>query len=164
MTATIPSSHLAAAVHHTERALRAGSGLTSITASPDSLACRPDDAPEYASYTLTFDSGRFWVSLVTPDRYLSQSIEQDLVHTGDKLDDLLEEELNDLGFEVAGGRKALAFEHFRSESKLFTFRTPLPVDAKDASPEEIGRIAAVFLRAYEACFRRLGGMAGGDDE
>jgi hypothetical protein len=128
------------------------------TVTPGMLACSALRAPAF--YRLFAEGGRLWVALVTPDRWLSQSVEQDLVHTGDKLEDLLEEELVDLG--LAGLR--LAFEHFRSEDKLFTFRSPLPREWHALPPAELGNKAAMCLLAYEACFRRLGDIDGGDEE
>ena len=113
-----------------------------------------------AFYRIFAEGDRLWVALVTPDRWLSQSIEQDLVHTGDKLEDLLEEELVDLG--LVGVR--LSFEHFRSEDKLFTFRSPLPREWHALPPGELGDKAAACLLGYEACFRRLGDIDGGDEE
>ena len=88
------------------------------------------------------------------DRWLSESIETDLVHTGDKLDELLEDELVDLGW--THGR--LPFEHFRSDDLLFTFRTPIDLARCGAS-----EVATVLL-AYERCFRELGDMDGSDED
>ncbi|MDX2132277.1 MAG: hypothetical protein SFY69_09510 [Planctomycetota bacterium] len=103
------------------------------------------------------------VSLVTPDRYLSQSIEQDLVHTGDALSELLEEELVDLGFaEATGLSPSLPVEHFRDEAKLFTFRTILPRETA-VLDERTARACVLALRAYDATFRRLGDMEGGGE-
>ena len=51
--------------------------------------------------------------------WLSESIESDLMHSGDKLDELIEEELVDQGEEPGH----ISFEHFRSDDMLFTFRT-----------------------------------------
>ncbi len=131
-----------------------------------------------ASYRVGFDGGKVWVSLVTADRYLSQSIEQDLVHTGDSLPELLQEELLDLGFDKAGGSPTqptptqptptqptptlLAVEHFRDDAKLFTFRTALPIDPSrlDASA---ATLCVLAVRAYDATFRRLGDMEGGEE-
>jgi hypothetical protein len=133
-----------------------------------SAAALASSAP--AAYRLEWSEGRLWVALVTADRWLSQSIEQDLVHTGDKLDDLLEEELADL---ADGFPRALAamdswrptFEHFRSEDLLFTFRTPLPGDALAALESELGiETGAMWVLGYEATFRRLGDMESGGDE
>jgi hypothetical protein len=106
-----------------------------------------------AQYRIMPAAGSVYVALQTPDRWLSQSIEQDLVHTGDKLDELIEEELADLGYR--GPR--LTFEHFRSEEKLFTFRSRLPAGF---TPDH----AVLALLGYEACFRRLGDVNGGADE
>ncbi len=121
------------------------------------LSAEARDSASPASYRAAFDGGSLWVSLVTADRWLSQSIEADLVHTGDKMEDLIEEELVDQG--VEGHRPRV--EHFRSEDRLFTFRTPVPVRAGE--PGAAAR-AAAFLFAYEACFRNLGDMAGGDED
>lgn len=120
------------------------------------LSAQARDSGAPAFYRAAFEGGSLWVSLVTADRWLSQSIEADLVHTGDKMEDLIEEELVDQG--VEGHRPRV--EHFRSEDRLFTFRTPVPV--RMGEPGAAAR-AAAFLLAYEACFRNLGDMAGGDE-
>lgn len=119
------------------------------------LVCHAKAAAAPASYRLFLDSGKLWVSLVMADRWLSESIETDLLHTGDKMEDLLEEEMAEVGLKA--GRPAI--EHFRSDDLLFTFRTPLPVApaSPDAAPT-----AAKYLLAYEACFRNLGDMNAGD--
>ncbi len=120
------------------------------------LVCKAANSAAPASYRVFEHEGKIWLSLVMSDRWLSESIETDLVHTGDKLEDLLEEELVELGH--TGG--TLRFEHFRSDDLLFTFRSPLPPDVA-ADPSRI----ATCLLAYEQCFRRLGDMdAGAQDE
>jgi hypothetical protein len=120
------------------------------------LVCRAKSAAAPASYRLTSHGGRLWVSLVTADRWLSESIESDLMHTGDKLEDLLEEEFAELG--RPGERPRV--EHFRSDDLLFTFRSEVPSGA--AGHE--ARTASAYLLAYEACFRRLGDMESGGAE
>ena len=118
------------------------------------LICPALNAAAPADYRVRIDhAGSAWVELVTPDRWLSESVETDLVHTGDKLNELIDEELADLGWE--GGPSS--FEHFRSDDLLFTFRSRVP----DASPETV----TTWLRAYEQCFRRLGDIddSGEDD-
>jgi hypothetical protein len=93
--------------------------------------------------------GRVAVSLVTSNRWLSESIEAELMHTGDKIEELLEEELIDQGYE---GK--LTCQHYRSDDMLFTFRSEVPV-----KPDSNGAAgAASCLLAYEACFRELGDM------
>lgn len=116
--------------------------------------------------------GRWCVSLVTPHRYLSQSIEQNLVHQGDKIDELLAEELVDQ--EYAG--PALLVEHFRSQDKLFTFRalvgnagtaTPgasSPDTAGSTATPPCAKALTQVLLAFEACFGPLGDMRGGGEE
>lgn len=146
--------------HVARRAADAGV-FASVATSTTRVECAARASAAPAWFRLDAAGNELWVSLVTPDRYLSQSIELDLVHTGDKLEDLLEEELVDLGFEDTGcDTPTLRFEHFRSEDKLFTFRSKLPVDP--ASPKA-SEMSATCLLAYEACFRRLGDMAAGDD-
>ena len=102
-----------------------------------------------ATYRIRTDADGVWIALVTADRWLSQSIEQQLVHTGDKMEDLLEEELIDLD----SGATRLKIEHFRDDDKLFTFRSKVPAGTDPAA-------LAILVRGYEACFRRLGDMEG----
>jgi hypothetical protein len=127
------------------------------------VRCQAKDSAEPAEYRLLVDAGKLWVALVTPHRWLSQSIEADLVHTGDKIEELVEEELVNLGWKAPPPPR-LPFEHFRDEHKLYTFRTPLPVDLSRAdAPETIDRVALALL-AYEAAFRPLGDMEADDEE
>ncbi len=114
-------------------------------------------APEEAHYRLEWDAGKLWVSLVTPARYLSQSIEADLMFTGDKVEELIEEELGALG--VEGG--APQVEHFRSADKLFTFRSPVRGAGAD---ERSADVACKWLLAYEAAFRDLGDVGSKEEE
>jgi hypothetical protein len=121
------------------------------------VICHAAASAAPASYRLFVENGTPWVSLVMADRWLSESIETDLLHTGDKVADLVEEELVELGLPP----QQLKVEHFRSDDLLFTFRSPLPVDP--ASPEGPG-LAAKYLLAYEACFRNLGDMNAGPED
>lgn len=123
------------------------------------LVCPAPAAAAPAEYRVQLDAGRVWVCLVTPDRWLSQSIEADLVHTGDKLEDLIDEELAEHGF--TGG--PLPCEHFRDADKLFTFRSPLPIGPADLGDPAAADRARRALLAYEACFRRLGDMEAGGE-
>ena len=132
-------------------------GAVELRKSPPMLVCAAKNSAEPAEYRLFEEDGKLWVSLVTDNRWLSQSIEAHLVNTGDKLEELLDEELYDVGYEGA----TLSFEHFRSPDKLYTFRSSLPF-ASD-TPDAAG-IAAKCLLAYEACFRRLGDMDAGDED
>ncbi|MEM7623546.1 MAG: hypothetical protein AAF235_10145 [Planctomycetota bacterium] len=122
------------------------------------VVCAAANAAEPAFYRVETADGRIWVSLVTENRWLSESIESDLMHTGDKLEELLDEELADLDYTG----QSLGFEHFRSDDMLFTFRSALPiaidvVTAPTADVAAAGEITTVLL-GYEACFRQLGDM------
>ena len=94
------------------------------------------------------------------DRWQSESIEAELVHTGDKLDELLEEEMVELGYE--GPRPT--FEHYRSDDMLFVFRTPVSVSADAMSDLKAVDDVVVVLLGYEACFRQLGDMDAENEE
>ncbi|MGB0766549.1 MAG: hypothetical protein ACPGYV_02430 [Phycisphaeraceae bacterium] len=100
--------------------------------------------------------GAVWVGWYTPDRWLSESVEADLVHTGDKIDELLEEELVDQGLSIK-----IKLEHFRNQDKIFVFRgrLTLPSDASDAAATVVKT-----LRAFHACFVELGDMGPDEDE
>ncbi len=128
-----------------------------MTVKGGTLVCVAKDAAAPASYRLFGEDGKVWVSLVMADRWLSESVESDLEHTGDKIEDLLEEEL----LEVGAPSARLVVEHFRSDDLLFTFRSPLPVGPE--SPRSV-EAAVKFLLAYEACFRNLGDMSAGSGD
>lgn len=125
------------------------------------LSCAAKGPESEAFYRLAFEGQRLWISLVTPDRYLSQSIEQDLVHRGDKIGELLNEEMLDLGLINTRNAPLPIVEHFRDNAKLYTFRTPIEhvLTLGNAAPDA----AIKWLLAYEATFRELGGMVGSDE-
>lgn len=164
MSVSSATSPLHAACAAAAESIRATNDFGPVAVSAKGLEAAAKDAGAPASYRVFADGGRVWVALVTADRWLSQSIEQDLVHTGDKLTDLVEEELIDLGYLGLGvGSAKLPVEHFRDDDKLFTFRTPIPVDA-DRPSGQPAAVIALCVRGYEACFRRLGDMEAGDDD
>lgn len=138
-----------------DRARHAGV-FEGVEVAGDVLACRAMHVDSEAAYRVTPDDGALWVGLYTPDRWLSESIEAELMHVGDKIEELLEEELVDQGYE--GG--ALPVEHFRDDEKQFVFRSPLQLQPGDAQAAE--RLTKVLL-AYEACFRELGDMKPADE-
>lgn len=125
------------------------------------LVCKAKDAGDDAEYRLSMDGGQLWVSLVTPGRYLSQSIEQDLVHAGDKAGDLLRDELIDLGAVASRAEAMPVVEHFRSPERLYTFRTPIGITPADAGLPPSIRKAGDYLLAYAQTFGHLGDMGGG---
>ncbi len=107
-----------------------------------------------AEYAVAFEppDHRPWVILRSSDRWLSESIEADLMHSGDKLEELIAEELLEFDHEFP-----IRFEHFRDEHKRYVFRTPTPLDPN------ADQLVALLL-AYEAAFRQLGDMGGEADD
>lgn len=124
-----------------------------------SLAAPNTAAPAY--YRVFAEGGRAWVALVTPDRYLSQSVEQDLVHTGDKLGDLIADELVDVEHPSP---YTPVVEHFRDPEKLFTFRSAAPEADLAHGAEEAARRLWLTLRAYAACFANLGDIDADEED
>ena len=129
-----------------------------IQSTPQALICTAPNSAAPAEYRLFNDSGIWWAALVTADRWLSGSIELDLVHTGDKMEDLVEEELAALDCD----HKVSKVEHFRSNDKLYTFRIPIPTAPGATAPAP--ELAAKYLLAMEAAFRGLGDVDTGADE
>lgn len=102
------------------------------------------------------DAGNIWVGWYSPDRWVSGSIEGDLVHTGDKIDELLEEELVDQGLSIS-----IPLEHYRNDDKLFVFQ------GKVELPDEVDRATETLVKillAFQACFIELGDMKPGEDD
>lgn len=118
------------------------------------------DTPEPVFYRLEVVDGLLAVSWCSPDRYISQSIETDVLWTGDDLDDLIDEELVDLGWN-RGRLKPL--KHFRNDEMLFVFISQTPIKAGEATEADAADLAKAVL-AYEIAFRELGDMAGDEDD
>lgn len=104
-------------------------------------------------------ASQIWVGMYTPDRWLSGSIEADVLHMGDKYEDLLEEELVDQGYNTR-----LDIQHFRDDDKVFVFRSAVPLEEGQSldDPALADRLTRTLL-AYEACFRELGDMVPEED-
>ncbi|MFT3684324.1 MAG: hypothetical protein QM783_05250 [Phycisphaerales bacterium] len=133
-----------------------------VTLQPGMVVCTAANSADPAEYRVTVDKGELWVSLVTAARYLSQSIEQTLVHSGDKAGDLLRDELIDVGVLKSHSDPLPLVEHFRSQppEKLYTFRTPLAIGGAGLAHADGQEAALKTLLAYRATFDELGGMAG----
>ena len=132
----------------------------SVRVEAAALRCDALASAEPAEFRLFADGGKVWVALLTADRWLSQSIEADLVHTGDKIDELIEEELVDLEWKKEWGSARFVYEHFRDDRKMYIFRSPVPVGTGADAAER----AAIALLAYERAFRPLGDMQADEDE
>lgn len=121
------------------------------------LQCAAKESAAPAWYRIEQDGGAWFVSLVTPDRWLSESIEADLMHYGDPMEELIEEEMIELGYQG----EPLKVQHYRSDDMLYTFRSRLPLTG-DAVRD--ARTAELCLLGYEAAFRELGDMVADDEE
>lgn len=118
------------------------------------------DTPEPVYYRLELLDGHLAVSWCSPDRYISQSIETDVLWTGDDLDDLIDEELVDLGWD-RGRLKPL--KHYRNDEMLFIFVSALPLTPEAVGPDDAKDLARVLM-AYENAFRELGDMSGDEPD
>lgn len=150
-----------AALEQIAAAAREAGVFGQVTVSTGMLSCAAASSADPAEYRITIEGDRVWVSLVTANRYLSQSIEQTLVHSGDKAGDLLRDELIDFGLLTSHTDPMPLVEHFRSPppEKLYTFRTPVTLTSGDLATS-LGQSAALkTLLAYRATFDELGGMA-----
>lgn len=125
----------------------------------DLLALKAKDCSTELYYFVDAQSDEkaVWVGLMTPDRWLSESIEADLMHRGDDIEELLEDELIDQGLE-----EVLDVQHFRDDAKQYIFRSIAAKGSPSPDEKAIRRIAQVLL-AYEACFRELGDVCEADD-
>lgn len=130
--------------------LQAAGVFASVARTDAGLRCDAQHVEEDCYYAVTTEDDGVWVGWYTPDRWLSESVEADLVHTGDKIEELVDEELVDAGYP---GK--LSVQHFRNDDKVFVFRSKL--DAPSA--ESI----VVALLAYQACFVELGDMGPDED-
>lgn len=120
------------------------------------LLCRPAETDVDGEYAVTCDpqdAGPF-VVLRSPDRWLSESIETDLMHTGDDLGELIEDELSDLGESYRP-----EVQHYRDDQMRYTFRSPIPINGSEPAES-----ASRLLLAYEAAFRNLGNMRPSKDD
>ena len=148
------------------RELEASGAFASVGVADESkpgsvlLVADAKDTPEPVCYRLEVMDGTLAVSWCSPDRYISQSIETDVLWTGDDLDDLIDEELVDLGWNRG---RLEPLKHYRNDEMLFVFVSKTPIGAGEATEADASDIAKVLM-AYEIAFRELGDMAGDEDD
>ena len=137
--------------------LRGAGEFAGVVVSEHGLYCQAQHVESEAFYRAEpgEQEGAVWIGLYTPDRWLSESIEADLMHVGDKLEELLEEELVDQGVE-----EKYDVEHFRDEQKQYVFRSSVALPEDHESAQDL--VSRVLL-AYEAAFRPLGDMDPGEE-
>ena len=105
-----------------------------------------------AWYELKATENGCLLALMTKDRWPSESIEGDLEHTGDELEELFEEELVELNWDG----EVPPLRHFRDDLRQYVFSCEWP----SKTPTEI----ALALQAMVAMFTELGDMGGEDEE
>ena len=127
----------------------------------DLVTCHAHGTVDEAQFCIEVDDDGVWLTWASLDRYLSQSIEAELMFTGDDLDDMVDEEIVDAGWELG---KLAPNAHHRDEDMRFVFRwktaiTPDTVDA-GAHAEPFAKALAGMVEA----FAELGDMAPEDDD
>ena len=105
-----------------------------------------------AWYELTASDHGCSLALLTLDRWLSESIEGDLEHSGDELEELFEEELVELNWEG----DVPPMRHYRNDKREYVFSCLWP----SSSASEV----SIALQAMIAMFTELGEMGGEDQE
>ncbi len=123
--------------------------LDDITYDASGLSAKARQAQEPAYYRISYDQKNLYIGLYIKDRWLSESIETDLLHSGDTVQELLEEEMADQGLDFG-----LPIEHFRSPQLEYVFRSKISHPAHQ-SPKVLSQI----LLSYHHCFVELGDMS-----
>lgn len=137
--------------------------FAAVNVHAQAVVCDAKASAAPAQYRLTIEKQHVYVELTTADRWLSHSIEADLLNTGDKLEELIDEELVELGGSAIHAR----VEHFRNDAKRFVFRSRLPLGESASTPlgdASSVEIASRALLAYESCFAALGDMSSPGEE
>ncbi len=118
------------------------------------LRCDALGSAAPAQYRVELDQGQVWISLVMADRWLSESIEATLMNSGDKLEELLEDELVEQGIDAL----EVSCQHFRSDDLLFTYRSCTHITLDQLTQDEAVQTARQWLMGYNACFSQIGDM------
>ena len=124
------------------------------------VRCRARDVESEASYSLLVAGEHMTIQLGSPDRWLNESIEADVEHSGDDLGELIEEELLDLDFPIERTGRPVV-KHYRNDDRIYIFESDIPIRMNS---DEGFDTACKWLYAYEAAFRELGDMGGPSDD
>lgn len=153
------SSNLTAFFSRLADAARASGAFDAVRQLPAGGVEGTDPVQPDAAFRIALEDGALWAAWVSANRYLSQSIEAEVKWTGDDIDELVDEEVEAQGWD---GEPVGRFQHFRSEDKLFTFRSKLPLDPARAGAGD-AETALKFMLAYQGAFRNLGDMKEDDE-
>ena len=124
-----------------------------VTVTDQSVSAQAAEVEENAYYRVVFEDGKLFAGLYIEDRWLSESIESDLLHCGDKIEELLEEEMVELDLDFQ-----LPMQHFRNEKLEYVFRSEI-AEVDQQTTETLTTI----LLSYNACFEQLGDMGPEED-
>lgn len=153
---TAPAAGLAALLSTVADQARATGAFATVELAGNLISCTALTNEE-AAYRVEPHEAGVCITWVSANRYLSQSIEADLMWTKDDLDELLAEELTDAGYR---GPALKPLDHYRNEEKLFTFRGVIPASAASLRADDLVKC----LLAFSATFGQLGDMKPGEDE
>lgn len=138
--------------------LRDAGVFADVEASGSTIRCRARDVEAEAHYVLTRTAdGGLVVRFETPDRWLSESVEADLYHSSDSLEELLEESLDELEWPI-DSIPVTRFRHYRDDDLRYVFENPVP-SGRDEFED-----ALTWILAYEATFHELGDVAGEEED
>lgn len=127
----------------------------------DSAIAHATDTPEDAHFCVEVDSEGIWLTWASTDRYLSQSIEADLMFTGDDLDDMIDEEMVDAGWDLG---KLSPSTHYRDDHMRFVFRCKAPIKPDAIDAQSHAEPFANGLAGFATAFAELGDMSEGDED
>lgn len=116
----------------------------------DTVRCRAKDASAEAWYVIDKADGHWSIALETADRWLSESIEGDMLEGRDTAEELVDDELVNLDFP----NRCPQVKHYRNDDKVYVFRSRVPLEG--IADETTG--IATYLLAFEAAFSQLGDM------
>lgn len=120
------------------------------------LRCRAKGAAAEAWFVITPNKSDWTISLLTGDRWLSESIEGDMLEGHDSVEELIDDELVEIGYP----HRARPVKHYRDESKTYVFTSEIPLQGVPDIAEGI----ATYLLAFSAAFLQLGEMQGNSSE
>ena len=130
--------------------------FASIDLDGHALRCRARDAAAEAWYVVDREGDAWFVALHTADRWLSESIEGDILEGRDTAEELVDDELVEVGFP----HRCPKVKHYRDDAKVYVFRSEIPLDGI----ADTGAGIATYLLAFEAAFSQLGDMQGSSAE
>lgn len=127
----------------------------------DVVTCHAHGTVDEAQFCIEVDDEGVWLTWASVDRYLSQSIEAELTYTGDDIDDMVDEEIVDAGWNLG---KLTPNTHYRDEDMRFVFRWKTGITAADLDAGTHAPTFANALAGMVEAFVELGDMVPGDDD